>query len=463
MTLFQQALYENRLKFFAMFFTSYSSCVKPDRNMLQFHAQWCQLRKDGNSSKYLFVEVTSMKKQAILLTVSLMFMATASAGGDKQPVVKPKPMPKPKPVVCKSISQIVAGDPQFNTLLTALKSADLVKTLDGKGAYTVFAPNNAAFKKVPSDKLANVLADKKALRDLLLYHVVNEAASSAVIKTFSSGTTMQGGDVTIKTSGNKIMINTANIVRADIKACNGMVHIIDTVLMPPPSQGKVELTKPKATKPPVTSTPVTSPKPEKKEEIKKVVEEVKKVEEVKEVKPLPKAADAKAEEVKVKEVEAVKTKTVETKAATKIENTATSDTIKIKDMPSASTVDLLAKDKRFSTLVSLIKKADLAKTIDSGEYTVFAPTNEAFDALPESALKALTNDPKALTNLLKGHVVKGKVSSKQMMDQEPLKNIEDGDLPLFNTYPATGYNTKTGMVYEVDSVLFASDFEMPSF
>lgn len=413
-----------------------------------------------------------MKKQAILLTVSLMFMATASAGGDKQPVVKPKPMPKPKPVVCKSISQIVAGDPQFSTLLTALKSADLVKTLDGKGAYTVFAPNNAAFKKVPSDKLANVLADKKALRDLLLYHVVNEAASSAVIKTFSSGTTMQGGDVTIKASGNKITINNANIMRADIKACNGMVHVIDTVLMPAPSQGKVEITQPKAAKPPVTSTTVTSPKPEKTEEIKKVVvekenkakavkEEAKKVEAVKEVQPLPKAADAKAEEAKVKEVEAVETKTVETTA--KVKTAPASDTIMVKDMSSTSTIDLLAKDKRFSTLVSLVKKAGLAKTIDSDEYTVFAPTNEAFDVLPESAMKALANDPKALTNLLKGHVVKGKVSSKQIMNEEPLKNIGDGDLPLFNTYPATGYNTKTGMIYEVDSVLFASNFEMPNF
>lgn len=420
-----------------------------------------------------------MKKQTSLLTAGLMLIATAMAGGDQQPVAPPKPKPvtQTKPVTCQSIAKLVASDPQFSTLLTAVKSADLVSTLDGQGNYTVFAPNNAAFQKVPSDKLANLLNDKKALRNVLLYHVVNDVANFEVIKTFNSGTTMQGGDMAIKAVNKKVMINDANIIKPDIKACNGIVHVIDNVLMPPQQkpEGKVELTKPKpAAKPapakaPTTSTTVTSPQPKpeakKVEEIKEVKEEVVvKDTEVKEVEEIKPATGAKTENVTAKDIKSKTETTVENKAAeTKASAQSDQSTIMVKDMSGMSTVDLVAKEKRFSTLLDLIKKAGLADTLNKGEYTVFAPTNDAFSVLPDSALTALANDPKALTNLLKGHVVKGKVNSEQIAKQESLKSIQDSELPLFNNYPTAGYKTKTGMVYEVADVLFASNFEMPNF
>lgn len=423
-----------------------------------------------------------MKKQTSLLTAGLMLIATAMAGGDQQPVAPPKPKPvtQTKPVTCQSIAKLVASDPQFSTLLTAVKSADLVSTLDGAGNYTVFAPNNAAFQKVPSDKLASLLNDKKALRDVLLYHVVNDVASFEVIKTFNSGTTMQGSDMAIKATDNKIMINDAQIIKPDIKACNGIVHVIDGVLLPPQPKGKVELTKPEAAakpapaKAPATSTTVTSPKPkakkveakaEKVEEIKEVKETVvvkdTEVKEVEEIKPATgaKTENVTAEDITSKTETTVKSKTVEAKASAQSDQSA----IMVKDMSGMSTVDLVAKEKRFSTLLDLIKKADLTDTLNNGEYTVFAPTNEAFSVLPKSALTALANDPKALTNLLKGHVVKGKVNSEQIAKQESLKSLQDSELPLFNNYPTAGYKTKTGMVYEVADVLFASNFEMPNF
>lgn len=119
----------------------------------------------------------------------------------------------------------------FNTLVTALQAADLVGTLKGDGPFTVFAPSDEAFAKIPADALNDLLADKAALRKVLLYHVVSGKVTADQVVKISSAPTAQGSNVMVDSS-NGVMINNAKVVKADIMTSNGVIHVIDTVLMP---------------------------------------------------------------------------------------------------------------------------------------------------------------------------------------------------------------------------------------
>ncbi len=119
----------------------------------------------------------------------------------------------------------------FNTLVTAVKAAGLVETLKGEGPFTVFAPTDEAFAKVPADALNALLADKEALRKVLLYHVVSGKVAAGDVVKLKSAKTVQGSNVMIDASSG-VKINNATVVKADVMAGNGIIHIIDTVLMP---------------------------------------------------------------------------------------------------------------------------------------------------------------------------------------------------------------------------------------
>ncbi|NTY02588.1 fasciclin domain-containing protein [Deinococcus sp. JMULE3] len=131
----------------------------------------------------------------------------------------------------RTIAAIVANDPNFSTLLSAVQAAGLVDTLNGAGPYTVFAPTNAAFAKIPQADLQALLNDREKLRAVLLYHVVPGRVTSAQVTKLSSATTAEGSAVSISTS-NGVRINDARVTRTDIGASNGVIHVIDTVLMP---------------------------------------------------------------------------------------------------------------------------------------------------------------------------------------------------------------------------------------
>jgi uncharacterized surface protein with fasciclin (FAS1) repeats len=134
-----------------------------------------------------------------------------------------------------SIVGIATGDKNFSTLVTALTAADLVKTLEGKGPFTVFAPTNAAFAKVPKKDLDALLANKKELTRVLLYHVVSGKVMGADAMKMNGKTakTVEGSTINISVMGKVLEINNAKVTKADIMASNGVVHVIDTVLMPP--------------------------------------------------------------------------------------------------------------------------------------------------------------------------------------------------------------------------------------
>lgn len=131
----------------------------------------------------------------------------------------------------KNIIETAVENPQFSTLVTAIKAADLVETLSGSGPFTVFAPTNEAFEKIPAETLEAVLADKAKLTSILTYHVVSGKVMAADVASMTEATTVQGSMVKIDAT-NGVMINDAKVTTTDIECSNGVIHVIDTVLMP---------------------------------------------------------------------------------------------------------------------------------------------------------------------------------------------------------------------------------------
>lgn len=135
----------------------------------------------------------------------------------------------------KDIVDTAVSAGSFNTLVTAVKEAGLVETLKGEGPYTVFAPTDEAFAKLPPGTLEKLLADKHQLRAVLLYHVVPGKVTSDQVVKLSQATTAEGSPVAIHadSSCGTVQVGQAKVVQADVMASNGVIHVIDTVLLPP--------------------------------------------------------------------------------------------------------------------------------------------------------------------------------------------------------------------------------------
>lgn len=127
---------------------------------------------------------------------------------------------------------IAAGS--FKTLAAALQAAGLVDTLKGKGPFTVFAPTDEAFAKLPAGTVEDLLKpeNKEKLRAILLYHVVAGKVTSKEVVKLNSAKTVNGEPVSIMVMNGKVMVNNATVTKADIEASNGVIHVIDTVLLP---------------------------------------------------------------------------------------------------------------------------------------------------------------------------------------------------------------------------------------
>lgn len=119
----------------------------------------------------------------------------------------------------------------FETLVAAVKAADLVDTLKGKGPFTLFAPNDDAFAKLPEGTVDKLLKDVPKLKKILTYHVVSGKVMAADVSKMKSAKTVEGSEVKINASKG-VKVNNATVSKADVKADNGVIHIIDTVLMP---------------------------------------------------------------------------------------------------------------------------------------------------------------------------------------------------------------------------------------
>jgi transforming growth factor-beta-induced protein len=223
---------------------------------------------------------------------------------------------------------VAAG--QFPTLTSLLQQTGLAETLSGAGPFTVFAPTDAAFAKVPAATLQALAADPAKLREVLLYHVVSGAVPAAEVVKLTGAKTLNGASVTIKVTDGTVKVDGATVTATDVMASNGIVHVIDSVLIP-------------------KAAPAATPK---------------------------------------------------------------------------NIVQTAVAAGQFKTLASLLKKAGLAGTLQGrGPFTVFAPTDAAFAKVPKATLAALGKDRAKLRAVLLYHVVKGKVTAKQVVKLRSAKTL----------------------------------------
>ncbi len=134
----------------------------------------------------------------------------------------------------KDIVDTAVSADGFSTLVAAVKAAGLVETLKGKGPFTVFAPTDAAFKKLPPGTLENLLKpeNKAQLVSILTYHVVPGKVMAADVVKLKEAKTVEGSTVDITVKGDKVMVDKANVAKTDIECTNGVIHVIDAVILP---------------------------------------------------------------------------------------------------------------------------------------------------------------------------------------------------------------------------------------
>ena len=169
---------------------------------------------------------TDMKKLAVTIVIAAAALtaATSIAGAAPRHATA---------MGQKNIVQTAVAAGQFKTLVALVKQAGLVGALSGSGPLTVFAPTDAAFAKVPKATLAGLAKNKAALKAVLLYHVVKGNVTAAQAAMLTSAKTLEGASVSIRVSGGQVFVGGAQVIKADVKARNGVIHVIDKVLLPP--------------------------------------------------------------------------------------------------------------------------------------------------------------------------------------------------------------------------------------
>lgn len=271
-----------------------------------------------------------------------------------------------------SVVEVLSQLGEFKTLASALEATDLLATLNSEGPYTVFAPTDAAFSELGQDTLESLLAQPDELSSILLYHVVpgQVGVIGAVLK--GQAQTVNGAQLKFSLRGFTPYVNESKIIRANIRADNGIIHVIDQVLVPPQEQPQ---------------------------------------------------------------------------------------------QPESSIVDLVMQDDRFSTLRDLLEAADLVDTLRSeGPFTVFAPTNEAFNQVPQKTLDALMMDQEQLRKVLLYHVLQGqRIPASEAVSLESLATANDqsislqvsGDTLMVNDAKVieTDIAASNGVVHVIDRVL----------
>ena len=177
--------------------------------------------------------MTSLRLCVVAVLLVLMF---ALAGcQQEQPAEVPEPtMPPAAAEAPKDIVDTAVAAGSFETLVTAVQAADLVETLKGEGPFTVFAPTDEAFAKLPAGTLENLLKpeSKETLTAILTYHVVPGKVMAADVVGLESATTVNGKDLSIKVEGDTVMVDGATVVQTDIECSNGVIHVIDAVVLP---------------------------------------------------------------------------------------------------------------------------------------------------------------------------------------------------------------------------------------
>jgi len=316
---------------------------------------------------------------AMLLVVASLVMAACAPAATPTPAPAPTAMPEPtatpEPMV-KDIVDTAVADGRFTTLAAALGAAELVDTLKGAGPFTVFAPTDDAFAALPAGTVDELLKpeNKQKLTDILLYHVVSGKVMAADVTALTSATTVLGKDVAVKVDMGNVYINESKVIITDIETSNGVIHVIDAVLLPPAEDAMME---------------------------KKTI------------------------------------------------------------------VDIAVADGRFTTLVAALGAAGLVETLSGeGPFTVFAPTDDAFAALPAGTVESLLlpENKQKLTDILLYHVVSGKVmaadvvtltSAPTVLGKDVTITVKDGKVFLNDTVQViiTDIEASNGVIHVIDAVL----------
>ena len=176
------------------------------------------------------------KKMLVTGIAGALVLSACAAPATPAPTSTPVPTaPPPTEVPAPDIVDTAVAAGTFTTLAAALEAAGLVETLKGEGPFTVFAPTDEAFAKLDKALLDDLLKpeNKDTLVAILTYHVVPGKVTAADVVKLTSAKTVQGEEITIKVDGNTVMVNDAKVTQTDIPARNGVIHVIDTVILPP--------------------------------------------------------------------------------------------------------------------------------------------------------------------------------------------------------------------------------------
>ena len=317
----------------------------------------------------------------VLVVASLVMAACAPAATPTPEPPKPEPTAMPEPTATPEpepmdIVDTAIADGRFTTLVAAVQAAELVDTLKGEGPFTVFAPTDDAFAALPAGTVEELVKpeNKQKLTDILLYHVVSGSVMAADVTALTSAATVLGKDVAVKVDMGNVYINEAKVIITDIATSNGVIHVIDAVLLPPAEDAMME------------------------------------------------------------------------------KNTI---------------VDVAVADGRFNTLVAAVTAAELVETLSGeGPFTVFAPTDDAFAALPAGTLDELLKpeNKQQLTDILLYPVVSGKVmaadvvtltSAPTVLGKDVTITVKDGKVFLNDTVQViiTDVEASNGVIHVIDAVL----------
>ena len=189
-------------------------------------------------TNWLIIRGNQMKTMLYILIAIVSMMAIAACSDEEETVIQETSSSMSETssemsIAVPSVVDIAVDDGRFTTLVAALGAAELVETLSGPGPFTVFAPTDDAFNALPEGTVEGLLEDIPALTDVLTYHVVSGSVLAETVIGLESATTLQGADVKISVMGADVMLNDSKVIITDIVGSNGVVHVIDAVLMPP--------------------------------------------------------------------------------------------------------------------------------------------------------------------------------------------------------------------------------------
>jgi uncharacterized surface protein with fasciclin (FAS1) repeats len=420
--------------------------------------------------------------------------------------------------MAKTIVDIAVEDGRFTTLVTALTEAGLVEALIAEGPFTVFAPTDDAFAALPEGALEELLADKDALSNVLLYHVVEGKVMAADVAGLDGQevSTLSGDDIMVAADDMGVMINQSNVVITDIEASNGVIHVVDAVILPSSDDemakeedmnddmavesksivdiavedGRFNTLVTAVTEAGLAETlqgegPYTvfaptddafAALPE--GTVEALLADIPALTDI----LLYHVVEGKVMAADVADLDQAMTiqgqyidianemgKVMVDNAQVLITDIkASNGVIHVIDaviLPENRTIaDIAVEDGRFSTLVAALSEAELVETLQGeGPFTVFAPTDDAFAALPEGTIEALLADIPALTDILLYHVVEGKVMASDVVDLDQAQTVQGqyvdiatdmGSVMIDNAEVViTDIETSNGVIHVIDAVI----------